>query len=308
MDDTMASANALRIEDIAARFAMQAKGPPGGMRTVAAWLAERPEELAFHTVRGLAERLGCDPGSVMRCVRAAGFGGYAEARESVRNLLRLDYQGYRPRVEALRDIGGNRLLDVLQQAAGQNVDRVFSSPLRAEIEALAPDLLAARRVFCVGVRMAYALAHLFTYRGAIAHANIQPAPNQPGLILDQLIDTGPQDIVLVISFAHYSDETLRAARVARARKARVVAITDRADSPLAEGAWRVLRAPVEGPHVMHSLIGAATIIETLLELMLAQDPGAAERMEGFERSLLEFGAYAAAVPGAAVRRRPRRRG
>ncbi len=101
----------------------------------------------------------------------------------------------------------------------------------------------------------------------------------------------------MISFARYAAETLRAAKVAHARGARVLAITDRLDPPLADGAWRVLRPPMDGPHVMHSLAEATIVIETLLEVMFALDPEAVRRLAAFEQSLLEIGAYAETTRG-----------
>lgn len=279
------------LDDIVARFAEVSRNSAPGVRAVAAQLADRPEELAFHSVRGLAQALGSDPNSVVRCMMAAGFSGFAQARKQVQDCLRLGYQGYKPRVDALQGLSQSRLMDSLSDAAQRNARKVFADALRQEIETLADALLEARRVHCVGVRMAFALAHLFTYRGAIAHANIMPAPAQPGLILDSLLDSGPDDVVIVISFARYSAETLRAAKVAISKGARVVAMTDRRDSPLALGAWRVLRVPTDGPHVMHSLAGATILIETLLEVMFSRDPEAAHRLETFERNLLDVGAY-----------------
>lgn len=276
------------------RFDDLARNGAAGQRAFAAWLADRPEELAFHSVRGLAEKAGADPNVVVRSVKAAGFAGFAEARRMVQDALRQADQGFGARVDALQSLGRDSLLQALATASQDNARRAFAPQLTAAIEETVPHLVAARHVHCIGVRMAYALAHYFTYRGGIAHANVVPAPAQPGLILDSLISAGPEDVVMVISFAHYSTEVVRAADVARARGARVLALTDRRDSPLVIDAWRVLRAPMDGPNVMHSMVGAMVIIETLLELMAARDPQAKARIETFESGLIEVGAYSRA--------------
>lgn len=276
------------------RFDDLARTGAAGQRAFAAWLADQPEELAFHSVRSLAEKAGADPNVVVRSVKAAGFSGFAEARRMVQDALRQADQGYGSRADAVQHLDRHALLQALSTASQDNARRALSPPLAAAIEETVPHLLAARHVHCIGVRVAYALAHYFTYRGGLAHANIVPAPAQPGLILDSLISAGPEDVVMAISFAHYSTEVLRAAEVARARGARVLALTDRRDSPLVVDAWRVLRAPVAGPNVTYSIVGATVIIETLLELMAAQDPSAKARIEMFESGLLDVGAYARA--------------
>jgi DNA-binding MurR/RpiR family transcriptional regulator len=281
----------LGVTGFAARFDRVARSGSPGLRRFAAWLADQPEELAFHTVRGIAEVAGTDPNIVVRTVKAAGFSGFSEARKSVQQALREADQGYVSRADALQQFGHDTLPQALSEAAQSNLRKAFAPAMLATIEEIVPQLISARRVHCVGVRMAYSLAHYFTYRGGIAHDNVVPAPSQPGVIFDSLMNAGPEDVVVVISFAHYSSEVVRAAALARARKARLVAITDRGDSPLAEGAWRVLRAPVAGPNVMYSITGAMMIVEILLELIAARDPRARARIEAFERGLLDVGAY-----------------
>lgn len=290
--DTADAPEDITLDRIRARFDELARSGAPGLRAFAAWLADQPEELAFHSVRGLAEQAGTDPNVVVRGIKAAGFSGYAAARRTVQDVLRHADQGYVGRADALQQIGQDSLLSAMAAAAQNNARRVFSPALCRAMEEIVPDLLAARRVHSIGVRTGYSLAHYFSYRGRIAHPNIVAAPAQPGLILDGLIDTGPEDIVMVISFAHYSAEVLRAADAARRRGARVLALTDRRDSPLARGAWRVLRAPVEGPNLLHTLVGAMMIVEALLELMTASDPRAKARVEAFEQGMLDLGAYA----------------
>lgn len=279
------------LDSLRVRLDALARTGAPGIRPFAAWLADRPEELAFHSVRSLAEQAGADANVVVRCMKALGFPGFSAAQALVRDALRQSDRGYVDRADALRQIGQDSILAAMSAAAHANARRVFSPALCKAMEEVVPHLVAARQVHCIGVRVAYALAHYFTYRGGIAHANITPAPAQPGLILDRLIDAGPQDVVMVISFAHYSAEVLRAAEVARRRGARLLALTDRRDSPLARGAWRVLCAPIEGPNVMHSITGAMMMIESLLELMAAADPDAKARLDRFEKGLLAVGAY-----------------
>ncbi|MEE4317205.1 MAG: MurR/RpiR family transcriptional regulator [Erythrobacter sp.] len=279
------------LAEFSRKMELLARSGAPSLRALAAWLADHPEEIAFHSVRGLAKAAGTDPNTVMRTTKAAGFSGFAEARKIVQLALKQENHGYVARADALRQTGSGRLLEAMAQAAQSNTRQVFSPALTATIEEIVPHLLSARQVHCIGVRMAYALAHYFTYRGGIAHAHVRPAPALPGLLLDSLIESGPDDVVIAISFAHYSTEVIRAAGVARERGARVLALTDRRDSPLAEGAWRVLLAPVEGPNVMYSIVGAMTIIEALLELMAAGDTASTARIEAFERGLLGMGAY-----------------
>ncbi len=87
-------------------------------------------------------------------MRAAGFAGFADARRQVQACLRGGDPGYGPRAEALREIGEDRLIEALAEAAQSNARKAFAPSLRDEIEHMAAELLAARSVHCIGVRMA----------------------------------------------------------------------------------------------------------------------------------------------------------
>lgn len=261
------------------------------VRALAGWLADRPEELAFHSVRMLAGRAQTNANTVIRLAHALGFAGHDACRSAAQQALRGARLDYGARVGALAGRDGTELMAELHRAAHDSVDAVFVPAAAAEVARCVPVILGARRVHCLGVRACFGLASYFTYVGSLAHANVLPAPAQPGLIMDSLSDCGPEDVVIAITFAHYAAEVVRGVAVARGQGARIIAITDSLSAPVAQEAWAVLRPPMLGPHVMPSLAGAFLTIETLLALMAAQDGQAQDRVHRFEDRLLQLGAY-----------------
>lgn len=261
------------------------------VRALAAWLSDQPEELAFHSVRMLAARAGTNANTVIRLARALGFTGYDACRSAAQQALRAAKLDYGARVGALAGRNGAELLAELHRAARDSADAVFAPAAVAALSQCVPVILGARRVHCLGVRSCFGLANYFTYVGSLAHANVLPAPAQPGLIMDSLSDCGPEDVLIAITFAHYAAEVVRGVAIARAQGARIIAITDSLSAPVAQEAWAVLRPPMLGPHVMPSMAGAFLTIETLLALMAAQDRVAQDRVHRFEERLLQLGAY-----------------
>ncbi|MBT8411583.1 MAG: SIS domain-containing protein, partial [Octadecabacter sp.] len=101
----------------------------------------------------------------------------------------------------------------------------------------------------------------------------------------------PEDIVVGITYEHYSAEVVRACQIAQSCGARVLALTDSHSSPIAVGAWKVLRLPMAGPHFMPSLNSAFFAAEMLLVGMAARSDSAAERVTTFESRIQQFGGY-----------------
>ncbi len=281
-------------DDLVARLRQLAETGTPQVGALALWLSDRPEELAFHSVRTLAARAGANANTVIRLARALGFSGFEPCRAAAQQAMRARALTYGPRVGALAGRAGADLHSELRAAARDTVEVVFAPALTASLMECLPLIRRARRVHCIGVRACFGLASYFTYVGALAHANIMPTPTQPGLIMDSLTDCGAGDVVIAITFAHYSAEVVRAAAVARAQGAQVIAITDSHGAPIARGASVVLRPPMLGPHVMPSMAGAFLLIETLLAHLAAQDDKAQDRVRRFEERLLRLGAY---VPG-----------
>ncbi|MCC5968559.1 MAG: MurR/RpiR family transcriptional regulator [Pararhodobacter sp.] len=282
-------------DDLVARLRQLAESGSPQVGALAIWLADRPEELAFHSVRTLATRAGANANTVIRLSRALGFAGFEPCRAAAQQALRSRALTYGARVGALTGRSDAELSAELHRAARDTVEAVFAPDLSAALLSCVPLIRNARQVHCIGVRACFGLASCFSYVGALAHANFVPTPAQPGLIMDTLADCGGRDVVVAITFAHYSAEVVRAADVARAQGAKVIAITDSHSSPIARGAAAVLRPPMLGPHVMPSLSGAFLLIETLLAHLAAQDEQAQTRVRRFEDRLLRLGAY---VPGA----------
>lgn len=282
------------MQDLRNRLARLATDAPPMLAQLALWLVNRPEELAFCTVRALAAASGSNANTVVRLARALGFAGYEPLRATVQQLLRHGAGGYAARAQALAGRGERDLLAEQRLTAHDNIDRLFTPGTESQLRACAAAALQARAVHCIAVRSSYALSHYFSYVGGMAFANIRPAPAQPGFILDSMAASGPEDIVIAATYAHYSSEVLRGVAVARERGARVVALTDSYTAPVAEDAWQVYLLPMDGPQLLPSLAAAFLLVEALLAEMTAQAPEAEARIRDFEDRMLAVGGYMAA--------------
>ncbi|MCP5085380.1 MAG: MurR/RpiR family transcriptional regulator [Rhodobacteraceae bacterium] len=260
---------------------------------LAGWLIERPQEIAFKSVRALATDAGVNSNTVVRLAKALGFDGYDACRAAFQDAMRGGTLAYSARAAALLDTSDSDVMSALRQATQANTDAIFSTDMVGIAAKCATELLAARRAHCVGVRSCYSVAHYFAYIGNIAFPNFVQTPAQPGTILDQISDTGPEDIVIAITYAHYSTEVIRATQIARDCGARVIALTDSLASPIAQDAWQTIPLPMSGPQLMPSLTTAFLAVEFIIAEMAARSPEAQKRMQRYEYRISEHGGYAA---------------
>ena len=257
----------------------------------AAWVQDHHAEVAFNSIRGLADIAGVNSNTVIRLAKELGYDGYDAFRADIQAAFRSRTIGYAARAKALHNREGRDLFSELIAANRTNADAVFSTEMQSLVHGLVGPMLSARRIYSVGVRSCYSIAHYLSYVGSIAFDNFVTVPAHPGEIMDQLSRAGPKDIVVAITFAHYSTEVVRACQIARDCGARVVALTDGHKSPIAKGAWQVIPLPMAGPQFMPSLNSAFIVVEMIIAAMAAQSEAAATNVRRFEERIKQFGGY-----------------
>jgi len=266
------------------------EGTPA-LRTFARWLLDNPSLVAFNSIRGLAKQAGVNPNTVTRMAKALGYASFDAFRADVQETLQTLAPNYGARAQTLRREHRDSAFSALMEAHRENTATLFSADILDTLNACIDPLLSARKVYVVGVRSCYAIAHYFSYVGGMAFANFADTPTLPGGIVDVMSQAASEDIVVGITYEHYSAEVVRACEIAQSRGARVLALTDSHASPIAVGAWKVVCLPMAGPHFLPSLNSTFSAVEMLLVGMAARSDHAAQRVADFEGRIRQFGGY-----------------
>ena len=135
------------------------------------WALSHPQELAFNSVRSLADLAQVNANTVVRLAQVLGFGGFDECRRAFQEALRQNTANYSTRAAKLQGAASATLFDAMHESAGENLDAVFDPKIRAQIEQAATLLLSARQAYVIGVRSCFSLAHYLSYSGGMAFEN-----------------------------------------------------------------------------------------------------------------------------------------
>lgn len=281
------------LDDLSLDLAQLAREGSPAIARLAEWALAHPQEIAFHSVRGLADLSGVNLNTVYRLAIALGYSGFDDCRRAFQAALRQAKGMYGARAEQLTSRGEGSLIDDLRAAAHANLDAAFSGDNIAKIKDAAARLLGARRIHCIGVRSCFSLAHYLSYTGGMAFPNFERPLVEPGSIADTLAHAGPEDVVVLITFSLYSAEVVRAHEAATARNIGVIAITDSYASPIAQRAELVFCLPMAGPQPLPSHGAGFALVEGIVSEMIAASAKAAERIAEFERKMVELGSYVA---------------
>ena len=216
----------------------------------------------------LANVVGASVATANRFARALGFDGYPQFREA---LVR-GFEATLAPVERLRSAQeslapGDDLLDVSLQQAAANLHSTRTAIDSAAAEAAVEAIIAARRVFVLGYGASAFLAGLMEHGLMPYHDNVQSLAliGGPSHAARRLFASDEHDLVIGIAFPRYVDDTIELARRAASRGARVLALTDSPQSPLAQFADLTLYIRSERRLAANADSAVLAVIEALCD-------------------------------------------
>jgi len=243
------------------------------LRQAARYVIEQPDDVALNSMRRVAARAGVHPSTMVRLAQALAFPGYTEMRAPFRQHLR-DGRHYAARARDLvaRD-AGSTVAPLLREVAARdmaNIEHSFARIGGDDFAAVVEALHGARRLYVLGLRKCFPVAHYFHYAYQMFRDNGVLLETRAGLLNDALRCVAKDDAMLAVSFSRYTRDTVRAAGHAAEHGATVVAITDSPVSPLAATAHHVLIAENASPSFFGSLVGAVSISQALIAALVGR--------------------------------------
>lgn len=279
---------------------------PPQLKEAARWVIDHPADVALLSLREQARRAGIAPATLTRLAQRLGLGGYNGVRKLFADAVRERPESYRGRAEELllrRDSEGDQaLVQDIFASLGQHLQNL-SMPDAIERFTAAADMIAsANRVFCLGQRSSFSVAYIFHYVRSLFGSNSVLVDGSGGSGVDTLRAIGKGDVLLAVSVNRYVRHTIDAAKFAKDRGARVVALTDSELSPLVSFADEAILVRTETPSFFHTMAPAFAAVECLAALVAARrGRETLAALDESERQLATFGTYV--LPRAKGRRR-----
>ena len=269
---------------------------PPQLKEAARWVIDHPADVALLSLREQARRAGIAPATLTRLAQRLGLGGYNGVRKLFADAVRERPESYRGRAEELlvrRDSEGDQaLVQDIFASLSQHLQNL-SLPDAIERFTAAADMIAsADRVFCLGQRSSFSVAYIFHYVRSLFGSNSVLVDGSGGSGVDTLRAIGKGDVLLAISVNRYVRHTIDAAKFAKDRGARVVALTDSEISPLVSFADEAILVRTETPSFFHTMAPAFAAVECLAALVAARrGRETLAALDESERQLATFGTY-----------------
>ena len=211
------------------------------LKLIARYVEQHRDHIGLDRIQDVAERCGVQPSAVIRFAKHFGFSGYTEMQKIFRDGLARQIapsRNYQARIRSVIEAAQGQLssADIADEFIGgsiagmQELKRDLHSTVFDDAVAL---LAACQTVWVVGSRRSFAVASYLTYALQHTDKRVEMVSGLGGMVEGQLRGLRAGDVMLVVSFAPYAEESLQCARAAATRGAHLIALTDSQMSPLA---------------------------------------------------------------------------
>lgn len=162
-------------------------------RLLADFILDHPQDLALFNTAELARMCGVSKATVSRLFKRLGFASFREGRAMARQLRQ---QGVPVASSADSAVA---FASHLQQEE-TNLKQLFQTLEQPRIDALVTALGTASRVLVIGFRNSYPVALHLRQQLLQVRDRVQLLPQPGQSIGEELVDLGPEDLVVLIGF------------------------------------------------------------------------------------------------------------
>ena len=236
-----------------------------GQKRLADYIKENYDKAAFLTAAKMGEAVGVSESTVVRFATQLGYKGYPEFQKALGELVRTKLNSIQRMEVTYGRIDRSEILATVLQSDIEKIKQTLESVDNHAFELAVDTILAAKKVYVIGIRSCAPLAKFLTfYLNLICEDVVEVDTNSSSEIFEQLIRIGEEDVIIGISFPRYSMRTLKALEFASNRKAKVITLTDSVNSPMNLYSSCNLIAKSDMASIVDSLVAPLSVINALV--------------------------------------------
>ena len=280
-------------EDILSVLESGGAGFSKGQRRIAAYITESYDKAAFMTASRLGKTVGVSESTVVRFAVELGYDGYPSMQKAMQEMV-LNRLTSVQRIGVANDrIGDQDVVSMVLQTDAEKLRQTGETVSREDFRAAVQAIQKARRIYILGVRSAAALANFLGYYFNYMFDNVHIVTTSGASeMFEKLVNVGPGDVVIAISFPRYSTSTVKGVQYCRSVGATVVGLTNSQLSPLAQNSDYVLVAKSDMVSLVDSLVAPLSVINALIVALAAgREEELAKTFGTLERVWEEYNVY-----------------
>lgn len=238
---------------------------------IAEYILAHLSTIGFQTSTTMAEEIGVSDTSVIRFIRKLGFKGYADFRSEMNARTARQIDRAQPDLtpgekylRTLEHLGSSNLISDVSQYTLNNLQKSYAQLDQGMVEQIVDILLSSDRKYIAGFRGTACCAQYMASKLLFLTPHVVPILHADATAVENLLDITERDCLFLYSFPRYSEIARPLMEIARESGAKVILMTDRRTSPLANKADVVVTAQVDGLGFTNSYVAPLSLSEVIL--------------------------------------------
>ena len=172
-------------------------------RTVANYLNENLNDVAFCTLEEIADRIGVSTTTIIRFSRALGYSGYSDMQKDIQSSLQTK-ASLPERLITLEQYPANTLLAESFQNDILNIQHTLEAQNDQELQRVIHAISSAPNVYVLGMRSSFSVAHYMASRLSEIRENIHLIQSVGMLYPEEIVSAKEGDIILPCAISSLS--------------------------------------------------------------------------------------------------------
>ena len=236
-----------------------------GHKKLADYILENYDKAAFFTAAKLGEVTGISVSTVVRFATHMGYEGYPEFHAALQEAIKGKLTATQRLEVGDTQLAGVSILDTVLQTDIDSIKRTLQTIDRDAFAGAADAINGAKHIYILGVRSSGPIASLIHYYFKMVYPEvILIRSTSSSEMFEELFRIGPDDVCIAVSFPRYSKQVYNMLSYVRDRKARIIALTDHPDAPIASISDFVLIARTSMLSFLDSITAPISIVNALI--------------------------------------------
>lgn len=262
-------------------------------RKIASFIKEHYDQAVFMTAAKIGEVLEISESTVVRFASALDFDGFPDFQKTLAAWVKDKLNAVSKMGEKYGQSSQSELLTTVLRGDMEKINDTIERVDPAAFETAVDSIVAAKRVYIVGIRSCEPLADFLSFYLNMIRGNVVLLrTTSVSEMFEQMIRIDEQDVLIGISFPRYSMRTLKAMEFANDRNAKVIAITDSPHSPMNLYSSCNLFARSDMVSIVDSLVAPLSLINALVVALCLKCPEEVkENLEMLEQTWNNYQVY-----------------
>ncbi|WAW15710.1 MurR/RpiR family transcriptional regulator [Peptostreptococcus equinus] len=236
-----------------------------GQKLLAQYTLNNYQKVAFMTASKLGETVGVSESTVVRFANALGYSGYPKFQDALQELIKTKLTTVQ-RVE-MSNSDYNKDANILEKVLKEDIENIKETMdymYESSYDNAIDTIISARKVYIMGMRSSIYVAKYLGYYLNYILDNVVILRMDMGEPVEQMIKMTSEDVLISVSFPRYSKKTLSSVEFAKDRGAKVIAITDSINAPIAKVSDVILTVKNNMISFIDSLVPAFSVANALV--------------------------------------------